>query len=170
MWKLIFIFVVVCTLNVNGQLPVTHSFLQGPGFKIPQYSFDSLAPLLNPQNDTTYIINFWATWCIPCVQELPNFEKITDSFKNAPVKVVLVSLDMKNNVAQSLPSFIQRKGIHSCVVYLHPDGSAWIDAVDKSWDGSLPVTVICSRQKRLFINGTVDYPTLKSKLNLFIKP
>ena len=38
--------------------------------------FNSFEPHLHLENDTTYIINFWATWCIPCRKEMPAFEQI----------------------------------------------------------------------------------------------
>ena len=48
------------------------------GITLKSYNFDGLQPFLNQKNDTLYVINFWATWCVPCVKELPIFEKINN--------------------------------------------------------------------------------------------
>ena len=55
---------------------------QKNGVTIKSYDFKSLEPLFKQQNDTTYVINFWATWCVPCVEELPHFEKLNKKTKN----------------------------------------------------------------------------------------
>ncbi len=61
--------------------------------EVPKLTFDEIEPLLHKQNDTVYVINFWATWCKPCIKELPDFEKLNQAFKDDKVKVYLVSLD-----------------------------------------------------------------------------
>jgi len=113
--------------------------------------FDDLAPLLNIQNDTTYVINFWATWCGPCVKELPYFEAITENYKSQPVKVILVSLDMEKQISSKLIPFLNKKKIRSEVVLL-ADGKAnkWIDRVDPSWSGAIPITLVVSGGHRKF--------------------
>ena len=78
--------------------------------------FKGLEPHLNKQNDTTYVINFWATWCGPCVKELPYFEKITESYKDKKVKVIPVSLDFPKSYKKSLLPFLVKRGIKSEVI------------------------------------------------------
>ena len=51
--------------------------------------FDDIAPLFNKNNDTTYVINFWATWCKPCVEELPYFEDLYAAYSDKKVKIIL---------------------------------------------------------------------------------
>src|ERR1043165_4592291 len=50
------------------------------------------------QNDTTYVLNFWATWCKPCVEELPGFDSLLVLESKNPVKIILVSLDFKEDL------------------------------------------------------------------------
>src|SRR5436309_2400929 len=76
--------------------------------QIPAWSADEIIRHTSSK-DTLYIINFWATWCVPCVQELPEFNRIKAYYENAPVKVILVSLDFKEDYPQKLARFIERK-------------------------------------------------------------
>ena len=102
-------------------------------------------------NDTTYLINFWATWCSPCVKELPYFEGIHDQYKGKPFKVILVSLDFRKHIEKKLIPFLNQNEIKSDVVLL-ADGKAnrWIDRVDPEWSGAIPITLVVSGKERRF--------------------
>lgn len=100
--------------------------------------------------NTTYVVNFWATWCAPCVKELPHFEQLNSENKN--VKVVLVSLDFKNQYEAKLLPFLKKKAIKSEVVLLtDKDYNTWLPAVDKDWSGSIPATLIIKDGKKVFV-------------------
>jgi len=114
-------------------------------------SFEMLEPTLHLDNDTTYVINFWATWCAPCVAELPYFEELTQIYAGDPVKVILVSLDFENQIDKRLIPFLNKNQIQSEVVLLL-DGKAnrWIDKVDPTWSGAIPVTYVRKGKKKEF--------------------
>ncbi|MBR9920749.1 MAG: redoxin domain-containing protein [Bacteroidetes bacterium] len=139
---------------------------------VPVYdSFEELAPVFNKDNDTTYVINFWATWCKPCVEELPYIEQIHDAYPNEKVKVILVSLDFPNQIESKLLPFIEKNELQSDVVVLL-DGkyNSWIDRVDNAWDGAIPVTLIYKADKRHFINTAFhSFEELDEILKGFIK-
>ena len=119
--------------------------------------FDDLAYIFNQQSDTTYIINFWATWCKPCVAELPYFETLTEKHKEAPVKVILVSLDFKKQLVKKLLPFIKKHELQSEVLVLtDPDANTWVDKVDPKWSGAIPVTLIYKQKKRAFYEEAVE--------------
>src|SRR5215217_6535032 len=63
--------------------------------QIPAYTAGKLMQRLN-NKDTTYIVNFWATWCGPCVKELPQFDKLHQMYQGKPVKVIMASFDFKD--------------------------------------------------------------------------
>lgn len=100
------------------------------------------------------IINFWATWCAPCVKELPLFEKITGEARPG-IKVTLVSLDLDLDPdPQKVYKFISRKNIKSTVVLLdETDPDSWIGKIEKQWSGALPATILINHEtgKRKFI-------------------
>ena len=106
-------------------------------------TFDEMEPILHPENDTTYLINFWATWCGPCVKELPYFEEATQTLKGKAFKTILVSLDMEKLIDKKLIPFLNYNKIQSEVVLLL-DGKAhkWIDKVDPNWSGAIPITIV----------------------------
>lgn len=138
------------------------------GIKVNAYDFDKLEYFLNRQTDTTYVVNFWATWCVPCVQELPHFEKLNADYKDKKVKVLLVSLDMHKMVESKLIPFIKEKNLQSDVVLLRdPDANRWIAKVDKNWSGAIPATVIYRNNARKFYEKAFTYEELQKEVNDF---
>ena len=126
--------------------------------KVDVVKFDWYEKLIRSNNDTTYIVNFWATWCMPCVAELPYFEQLLQRYQSQKVKVYLVSLDFIKQKDQKLIPFLTKQKIKSEVVLLdEPDYNAWIDKVNPAWSGALPATVIFNtkrKQKTFFENET----------------
>lgn len=120
--------------------------------------------ILSDKN-TIYIVNFWATWCAPCVKELPHFEQLNS--ENKKVKVVLISLDFKKEFEAKLLPFIQKKNIKSQVVLLtDKDYNTWLPSVDKDWSGSIPATLIINKGKKVFVEKIfANYDELNTFVN-----
>lgn len=135
-------------------------------------TYESLAPLFKNGSDTTYIVNFWATWCKPCVEELPYFESLHRDLQSqgAKAKVLLVSLDFPNQIDSKLIPFIEKNKIQSeVVILLDGNYNAWIDQVDPSWGGAIPVTLVIQGDKRLFINEQLkSYEDLQNRLKSYL--
>ncbi len=113
--------------------------------------FDRLQQLMNEKSGTIQIINFWATWCAPCVKELPLFEKLRS--ESTDVKVTLINLDFADKV-KKVNTFLLKKNIQSEVLLLDEiDYNTWIDKVDKNWGGAIPATLIINPKngKRKFV-------------------
>jgi len=146
--------------NVNKTAPVVKTpkvEKTTPVLSAVYDSYDDLAYMFNHQNDTTYVINFWATWCSPCVAELPYFEYMNKTYKDKKVKVVLISLDSKKHIDSKLRPFIQREKLMSHVVALtDTDYNTWIDKVNPDWDGAIPVTIIYNKEDYEIIKGEFD--------------
>lgn len=125
---------------------------------VPIHSnFDGIAPYFEKDNDTTYIINFWATWCKPCVEELPYFEQLNELYKDEKVQVILVSMDFKRQIESKLKPFIEKYELQSKVVAITDRKyNNWIDRVDGDWDGAIPVTLIYNGKRRLFVPHAFD--------------
>ncbi|WKD85866.1 Thioredoxin [Polaribacter huanghezhanensis] len=171
-----FIFISVLMILISScetKKSKTLSFARKPletvkqeGIAIEVYNFENFKPFLNQKNDTTYVVNFWATWCVPCVKELPNFEKINEEYSNKKVKIILVSLDFANKIKTQLIPFIQKKGIKSKVILLNePDANSWISKIDKDWTGAVPATLIYNKNHRKFYSKPFTYNELKTEIN-----
>ena len=138
--------------------------------KFPVYDFEGLEPLLNKDDGTTYIINFWATWCTPCLEELPYFERVGAEHKGNKVKVILVSLDLPHMWKSRLEPYVEKKGIQSEVVILDdPKQNEWIPKVAKDWGGGIPATLIYNKDKRTFYERGFTYDELNHELDKFIE-
>ncbi len=133
-------------------------------------TFDQLRPRLHEYNDTTYVINFWATWCRPCVDELPHFERLQRYQRQRKLKVLLVSLDFEGQTRSKLIPFINRNHIESEVVHLiDPDMNSWINEVSGIWSGAIPGTLIYNRKDRMFYEGSFSsYNQLYDKVKHFM--
>lgn len=138
------------------------------GVSVKAYDFDKLEYFLTQKNDTTYVVNFWATWCVPCVEELPHFEELNAKYKKDKIKVMLVSLDMYKMVESRLLPFIKEKQLKSDVVYLRdPDQNTWLPKVDSTWSGALPGTLIYNKDRRKFYEQSFTYAELEKEVSNF---
>lgn len=118
-------------------------------------------------NDTVYVINFWATWCGPCVKELPYFEKLHK--ENKKVKVILVSLDSQQDLEKKLIPFIAKKKLTAEVILLSDkDYNSWLEKIDKNWSGSIPATLLIHGNRKLFAEHEFESATeLNDYINTF---
>lgn len=122
---------------------------------------------LMQKDDGIYVINFWASWCRPCVAEMPNFETLANDFRSNNVKVVFISLDFKRDL-ESVKKFVADKRINSPVYLLdEPDYDSWIDKVNAKWSGAIPATLISQGNRKEFYEQTFDYQTLTEKIKHF---
>ena len=129
------------------------------------YNFKQLEPLLNQKNDTTYVINFWATWCKPCIEEMPAFNQLHNNYKDKKVRVILVSLDFGRDYQTRVKNFAERHSLKPRIVILDdPNSNAWIDKVSPDWSGALPATLIYNKNKRLFFEQSFTYEELEKEV------
>lgn len=137
--------------------------------KVPVYKFDEFEPLLNKDDGKIYVVNFWATWCKPCIKELPYFETIAAKYADQNVEVLLVSIDFPKLLEKQVIPFIEKNQIKSPVVLLDDTGAnEWIPKVDESWSGAIPATVIYKGDEREFYEQSFTLEELEQELNTFL--
>ncbi|MBE8726216.1 TlpA family protein disulfide reductase [Flavobacterium hungaricum] len=111
--------------------------------------------------DSTYVVNFWATWCAPCIKELPHFEKLGAENKSDKLAVLLVSLDFKSKLESNVIPFVKRKNLKKEVFLLNESSpQEFIDRIDPSWSGSIPATLFIKNDKRKFVESEFTYEQL----------
>ena len=131
-------------------------------------NYSALEKEILSDKNTVYVVNFWATWCAPCVKELPHFEQLNSENKN--VKVVLISLDFKNQFESKLIPFLKKKSIKSEVIFLSDtDYNSWLPLVDKNWSGSIPATLVIKNGNKFFVEKMFsNYGELNDYVNKII--
>ncbi|CAM1366028.1 AhpC/TSA family protein [Tenacibaculum sediminilitoris] len=165
--KFLLIFILIALLSVtitNAQAKNTSKRI-----KITTLNYEELKPFLHKKNNKTYVVNFWATWCMPCVKELPAFEKLYKKYKDKDVEVVLVSLDFSKQIETNLIPFIQKKKLQSKIVHFEDSNEQfWIRDIASEWSGAIPATLIYNSKKRKFYERTFSYEELQNELQTFL--
>lgn len=133
------------------------------------YDYNGFKKFLNKKDDKVYVINFWATWCAPCVKELPYFEKLNAAYKNKNVEVILVSLDFPHLYEKKLKPFIRDRKLSSKVIALDDvDMNSWIPKVNEKWSGSIPATVIYRNDNKGFYEQSFTFEELEKEVKKFL--
>lgn len=131
-------------------------------------NLEQLLTAMQKESDKILVFNFWATWCGPCVKELPFFEKM-NSEQPDRVEVTLVSMDLDLDPnAEKVYRFVDRKKLKSTVLLLdEPNPDSWINRVDKEWTGALPATIIINPKtgQRKFIGKALHEGDLERLLS-----
>lgn len=150
--KLRNLIVVVCSMLILS--------IRSDAQTIPVVKFSDLEPMLTTESDTLYVVNFWATWCKPCIEEMPYFVEAEKSLSAQKVKFIMVSLDFPKMIDSRLKPFLKKNKVPGQVIVLNdPNSNSWIPKVNEEWDGAIPVTLIFNRKNRIFINIGFDNTT-----------
>lgn len=148
MARSIFILLLICTcsfVKAQEQEVVTAS------------KFEEIEFLFKTETDSVHVINFWATWCGPCVAELPYFKQASETFANQAVKFSFVSLDFKDQYDTKLLPFLKKNQLPGNQFNLWDmDYNAWIDKVSPAWSGAIPVTVIMGPKGKLLATRSFE--------------
>lgn len=128
------------------------------------YKIDQLMNrVANP--DTTYILNFWATWCKPCVQELPSFDSLEATIKKTPAKIILVCLDFKEELDKKVAPFLIKHKIKiECVLLDEVNGNDFINKVDSKWTGAIPATLFKKNSYKNLVEKKMHLSELEKHL------
>jgi thiol-disulfide isomerase/thioredoxin len=144
-------------MRITGLLMILLLSLGAKAQNTPSYKVDDLLRRVS-NTDTVYVVNFWATWCGPCVAELPEFNKVYQQYAGKPVKVLMVSLDFPESYPKKLESFISKKKLKPEVVWFNEtNANDFIPKIDNTWSGSIPATWIVNSAKdnKIFNEGSV---------------
>ncbi|WP_276498682.1 TlpA family protein disulfide reductase [Pontibacter litorisediminis] len=113
--------------------------------------FKDLEQIRTVPHDTLYVVNFWATWCKPCIKEMPYFEALSEQYKDQPVRVMLVSMDAAEDLDKRVKPFVQKRNLQSDVLLLDEvDANTWIDKLEPKWSGAIPATMVFNNKRKQY--------------------
>ena len=152
-------------------LLLIHSCYDNPSDTIEIVDFNGFYSKIDlSSTEKTYVINFWATWCAPCVKELPYFEKINNEFNEENVEVILVSLDFPSQIESKLKPYLKRNKIKSQVILLDDSKmNTWVPKVFEKWDGGIPATLIVNSTNYNFYPQTFEEQELFTEIRKVLK-
>ncbi|HYV94849.1 MAG TPA: TlpA disulfide reductase family protein [Chitinophagales bacterium] len=107
--------------------------------ELQSLSYNDLDKVINNNDGKAKVINFWATWCKPCNDELPAFVKAAESYPN--VEFIFVSVDFQSQT-QKVKDKIKELSMKGILVQMNEQGGEWIGKLDKNWSGAIPFTIL----------------------------
>lgn len=141
--------------------------------EIPVLKYEELQQRIQGQKNKTVLVNFWATWCGPCIEEMPILMEMLEAHKdNSLFKMLLVSLDSKKNM-DKLSAFLEKHKIEAEVVLLDDNKrmNKWIPFFDAGWQGNLPATIVyVSGEKVAFFDKAVSRDDLRNLAQMYLSP
>ena len=122
--------------------------------QVRELDAEGLKKLLQPDASAPtqpLLVNFWATWCVPCREEFPDLVKINDEFAARGLNFITVSLDDPAEINTTVPQFLREMRATKMPAYLlnTPEPETAINAVDPQWSGGLPATFLFDRERRV---------------------
>ena len=136
-WKHL-LFAIVLFVSCNGETKSQ---------AIDKWKIEDLEKFITT-SDTPTVVNFWATFCIPCLKEIPYFEETVKKYKGKGIKLLLVSLDFKEAYPEKVTNFVNKRKFSSQVVWLdETNADHFCPKVDSTWSGVLPATLFVNNKK-----------------------
>lgn len=141
-------------------------------FKETELSVTQATELLSSKpNDTLYITNFFATWCGPCIREIPHFKEKMNELQGKPVKFTFISLDNKTDWSTEVKNFAEENNLSKNILLL--DGSQlapdFFASNFEQWDGgSIPFTLMKKGNQTDETVGMMSKEMLNEKINSLV--
>jgi len=148
---------------------IAFSFLIFNAFsqEIKVVKIEDLKKIYNNPNDTTYVVNFFASWCGPCIMEIPVLNKFYDDNKNTTTQLIYVSLDNAQYL-KKLPKLVSKMKMQAPVYLLNESSDfSWLPYIDKRWQGSIPATMIVNSKRN--VKAFFETPMEKGQLEFYLK-
>ena len=101
------------------------------------------------KSDKPLVVNFWATFCKPCVEEIPYFQQAIRNQYKGEVELLLVSLDLPAYYPQKIAAFAAQKNFSASIAWLNEtDADYFCPKIDQKWSGAIPCTLMVNNKKR----------------------
>ena len=126
-----------------------------------------LKELIKERHGRILLVNIWATWCAPCVEEFPDLVRLSQTYVRGGFDLVAISADYPDEVDSKIVPFLKKQNVPFRVFVAKFDHQEdFINAVNQSWNGALPATLIYNAQgkQRLFHIGQLTYEQFKDSI------
>jgi len=123
--------------------------------------------LISENRGKVLVINVWATWCVPCVEEMPDLVKLTDSYESENVQFLGISIDYPKEIQSKILPFIKKNEINfSIYVNDFKNDEALINFLNKEWSGAIPATFIYDKAgiQKEFLLGKHSFDDFKNAI------
>lgn len=154
------ILVVIICFSFIAKSDYKSDSLKGNTQVVTPIDKNQLIELTKKEGDSLYIINFWATWCAPCVRELPYFNAANKKYSDK-ISMQLISMDFDDQLEERVIPFFSRKNFsdYGMDKYLitSMDYDNWMPEIDKNWSGSIPATLFYNKTKKVYHFHEGDY-------------
>lgn len=125
---------------------------------------DDAMVVLEQSNARLTVVNFWATWCVPCVEEFPAFVKLDRTLDDRGVDVIFISTDFPNE-KKKVVEFLAEHGVTGTSYLKTGNSTEFVNSFSEEWSGAVPATFIYDEKDTLldFWEGKVSYEELKQR-------
>jgi thiol-disulfide isomerase/thioredoxin len=156
---------------LNGVLPLLASLLIAAAPAPAPATAAQVLDAVKAARAQVVVVNVWATWCIPCREEMPDLLRLRRDYRDRGVALLLVSGDFSTE-RQAAAEFLGEQGVDFPTYIKTGDDMAFINAFDPTWSGALPATFIYDGQGRLrhALLGKTSYAELAAKIRTVLQP
>jgi thiol-disulfide isomerase/thioredoxin len=120
---------------------------------IPLNNLDDVVKLKESKKGKVLLVNFWATWCIPCVKEFPDLVRLYNEYKEKEFEIIFISVDVPEDAEGKVKPFLTKNGVEFISYYNNFSGGSpgqnveeLLDYIDREWSGAIPATYIYNRE------------------------
>jgi thiol-disulfide isomerase/thioredoxin len=128
------------------------------GLSIQPATAEQVLSAIENAEGNAVLVNIWATWCQPCVEEFPDIMKLYQKYQDRGLRIIFVSADFENQT-EAAKAFLQKQGVDFATYQKSGKDMAFINTLDERWSGALPATWVYdgNGNKRHFWEGKKDH-------------
>ncbi len=146
-------------------------YINGYSQEIAKWKITDIENLIE-KSDSILVINFWATFCVPCIEEIPDLIKFSNKYKKQKVKLYLVSLDFPENYPAKIKKFVTKKKYNASIAWLNETNADYFcPKIAETWSGAIPATLIVNKKSgyRRFYEEKLSAPEIENAIQKAIK-